>query len=51
VVCDGESAVHQRYGARSECAYLIRPDGYVGYRAQPADGDKLIAYLETIFTG
>jgi FAD binding domain len=50
VICDGESDVHRRYGARSECLYLVRPDGYVGYRSQPADGERLEAYLATIFT-
>jgi hypothetical protein len=50
VICDGESALHRRYGARSECLYLVRPDGYVAYRCQPADGDRLEAYLATIFT-
>jgi hypothetical protein len=49
VLLDPEGEIHQRYGARSECLYLIRPDGHVGYRGQPADGDKLLAYLETIF--
>jgi hypothetical protein len=51
VIFDGESDVHRRYGARSECLYLVRPDGYVAYRSQPADGEKLEAYLATIFTG
>ena len=49
MVLDATGAVHERYGARSECLYLVRPDGYVGYRSQPADGDKLLAYLERIF--
>jgi hypothetical protein len=31
------------------CAYLIRPDGYVGYRAAPADPTALARYLDTIF--
>jgi 2-polyprenyl-6-methoxyphenol hydroxylase-like FAD-dependent oxidoreductase len=48
VQLDPEGAVHQRYGARSECLYLVRPDGYVAYRCQPADGDKLFAYLERV---
>jgi 2-polyprenyl-6-methoxyphenol hydroxylase-like FAD-dependent oxidoreductase len=49
VVLDAAGAVHDRYGARSECLYVIRPDGYVGYRSQPADAGKLVAYLERIF--
>jgi 2-polyprenyl-6-methoxyphenol hydroxylase-like FAD-dependent oxidoreductase len=50
ILFDTDGEVHKRYGARSECLYLVRPDGYVGYRTQPADGAKLMAYLETIFT-
>jgi len=49
VLLDAAGAVHERYGARSECVYLIRPDGYVGYRSQPAEAAKLLAYLERIF--
>jgi 2-polyprenyl-6-methoxyphenol hydroxylase-like FAD-dependent oxidoreductase len=30
---------------------LVRPDGYVGYRGQPADEERLFAYLATIFRG
>jgi hypothetical protein len=47
---DADGSIHKRYGARSECLYLVRPDGYVAYRSQPADGAKLDAYLATIFT-
>jgi len=49
VIDDRDGALHQYFGARSECLYLIRPDGYVGYRAQPADEGKVIAYLEQLF--
>jgi hypothetical protein len=49
VLLDATGAVHERYGARSECLYLIRPDGYVAYRSQPAEADKLLGYLERIF--
>jgi hypothetical protein len=50
VLLDAHGTVHQRYGARSECLYLVRPDGHVAYRAQPANGDRLMAYLDRIFT-
>ncbi|MGH2397329.1 MAG: FAD-dependent monooxygenase [bacterium] len=46
---DAEGVLHHQYGAGSECLYLIRPDGYVGYRSQPADADRFFAYLKTIF--
>jgi peroxiredoxin len=49
VVADPDKALHARYGAKAECLYLIRPDGYIAYRSQPADGDRLLAYLDTLF--
>ena len=49
VLLDPEGALHRRFGARSECLYLIRPDGYVGYRCQPATLEPLLRYLDRIF--
>jgi hypothetical protein len=49
VLLDARGAIHKTYGARSECLYLIRPDGYVAYRTQPADGARLGEYLRSIF--
>jgi 2-polyprenyl-6-methoxyphenol hydroxylase-like FAD-dependent oxidoreductase len=34
---DPEGKLHARFGAGSECLYVVRPDGYVGFRSQPAD--------------
>ncbi|MCC7527209.1 MAG: FAD-dependent monooxygenase [Candidatus Melainabacteria bacterium] len=36
VFLDPDLSVHHIYCADSECLYLIRPDGYIGFRAQPA---------------
>ncbi len=49
LIVDAEQALHQRYGVRSECLYLIRPDGYVGYRSAPAVPAGLRAHLERLF--
>ncbi len=49
LICDPTEALHNRYGARGECLYLIRPDNYVGYRAIPPDVDALEQYLRSIF--
>lgn len=46
---DGEGEAHHHYGARHECLYLIRPDGYVAFRSQPVEEAPLQAYLKTIF--
>jgi 2-polyprenyl-6-methoxyphenol hydroxylase-like FAD-dependent oxidoreductase len=45
---DPEGQLHARFGAGSECLYLIRPDGYVGFRAQPADAGALERYLARV---
>jgi 2-polyprenyl-6-methoxyphenol hydroxylase-like FAD-dependent oxidoreductase len=42
-------ALHREYGADDEVLYLIRPDGYIGYRSQPAAAGPLRAYLDRIF--
>jgi hypothetical protein len=51
VVLDASKAMHRRYGAGSECLYLLRPDGYVGFRSQPAAWKVLEEHLASIFTG
>jgi len=38
--------LRKHYGIWNETLYLIRPDGYVGFRGQPADGSPLLAHLE-----
>jgi hypothetical protein len=51
LIRDPEGHLHDRYGAGdSDDPYLIRPDGYVAYRSQPADAAKLVAYLDRIIT-
>jgi 2-polyprenyl-6-methoxyphenol hydroxylase-like FAD-dependent oxidoreductase len=50
VLFDEGGPVHAVYGAQSECLYLVRPDGYVGYRCQPADSAGLFAYLDRVFS-
>jgi 2-polyprenyl-6-methoxyphenol hydroxylase-like FAD-dependent oxidoreductase len=45
---DGHRALHRRYGAGSECLYMVRPDGYIGYRSQPAQVEPVMAHLSTI---
>jgi 2-polyprenyl-6-methoxyphenol hydroxylase-like FAD-dependent oxidoreductase len=49
LVFDEDGAIHRRYGARSECAYVIRPDGHVGFRCQPADPAAIAAYWDAVF--
>ena len=49
VILDVDRSLHHRFGAGTTCVYLTRPDGYVGYRKEPADAEKLWAYLDRIF--
>jgi 2-polyprenyl-6-methoxyphenol hydroxylase-like FAD-dependent oxidoreductase len=48
--CDGDGSGHHRYGARHESLYLIRPDGYVGFRSQPADTAALVRHLQELYS-
>ncbi|MGQ3889286.1 FAD-dependent monooxygenase [Legionella sp. CNM-1927-20] len=49
VIFDEENKIHKRYGAISECLYLIRPDRIIGFRSMPPRWDKLELYLKKIF--
>jgi 2-polyprenyl-6-methoxyphenol hydroxylase-like FAD-dependent oxidoreductase len=46
VLIDLEGNLHHKYGAAHDCLYLIRPDGYVGFRSQPIDRSELEKYFE-----
>jgi hypothetical protein len=45
ILLDPRGELHHRYGARTECLYVIRPDGYIGFRSQPPDPEALKSYL------
>lgn len=46
---DADGDAYHLYGARYECLYLIRPDGYVAFRSQPAEWEPLAAFLGKTF--
>jgi hypothetical protein len=50
-ILDPDGRLHRHFDARVASLYLIRPDGYVGYRSQPPDAHWLAAYLERVFLG
>jgi 2-polyprenyl-6-methoxyphenol hydroxylase-like FAD-dependent oxidoreductase len=50
IVDDPEQTLHNRYGAETECLYLIRPDGYVGYRSAPATASRFRKYLDRVYS-
>lgn len=43
---DVTGVAHRRYGASYECLYLVRPDGYVGFRSQPVEWEALMGFLQ-----
>jgi 2-polyprenyl-6-methoxyphenol hydroxylase-like FAD-dependent oxidoreductase len=42
---DPAGAVARALGGRDGSLYLVRPDGYLGYRGEPTDADRLDAFL------
>ena len=49
ILLDPEHQLHRRYGAGAASLYFIRPDGYIGFRSQPAREEPLLAYLGRLF--
>jgi 3-(3-hydroxy-phenyl)propionate hydroxylase len=47
---DERGAAHERYGADPGAIYLIRPDGYIGFRGAETDTEPLRAALKSRFT-
>jgi 2-polyprenyl-6-methoxyphenol hydroxylase-like FAD-dependent oxidoreductase len=48
VLHDENGSLHHRYGVSRQSLYLIRPDGYVGFRSQPADLEKLNQHITKV---
>jgi hypothetical protein len=46
---DTQRQAHQRYGARYECLYLVRPDGHIGFRSQPVDITAVERYWAKVY--
>jgi len=42
---DPTRSAHRQYGVTSACAFVVRPDKYIGYRGRPFDADRLTADL------
>jgi 2-polyprenyl-6-methoxyphenol hydroxylase-like FAD-dependent oxidoreductase len=42
---DPTRSAHRQYGVISACAFVVRPDKYIGYRGRPVDIDRLTADL------
>jgi len=50
IIGDPALVAHRAYGAADPCLYLIRPDGYIGFRGSIDNSSGLIEYLGRIFT-
>lgn len=50
MLLDSNQEVHKLYGAKAQSLYLVRPDGYIGFRAQPAAAEPLPEYLSSLFS-
>ena len=46
---DDTGEAHKLYGAQSATVVLVRPDGYIGVRTQPASEHALFTYLDDVF--
>jgi pentachlorophenol monooxygenase len=46
VTHDAQNTFRAAYGASGTCAYLVRPDGYIGYRQDPPNPDGVIHALK-----
>jgi hypothetical protein len=44
---DTSGQLHQKLHANDRTFILVRPDGYIGFRCQPADGQALMTFLDT----
>ena len=42
---DPTRSAHRQYGVASACAFVVRPDKYIGYRSRPVEVDRLMADL------
>jgi hypothetical protein len=50
VLLDPCSELHKGWHANAGDIYLVRPDGYVGYRAASADAARVARYLDSVFS-
>ena len=46
---DTEGAFTAAYGGPGPALFLVRPDGYVGFRSNRLDGDGLLDALARVF--
>jgi 2-polyprenyl-6-methoxyphenol hydroxylase-like FAD-dependent oxidoreductase len=50
-VGDPDRLAHRQYDIAAASVYVVRPDGHIGYRGHPVDGDRVIADLAARLPG
>jgi 2-polyprenyl-6-methoxyphenol hydroxylase-like FAD-dependent oxidoreductase len=50
VLLDPDGEAEDAYGSTAECAYVIRPDLYIGHRSQPASQERILAHLARLMS-
>lgn len=48
IILDNDLNLHKSWEIDEGCFYLIRPDGYIGYRGKIADKEGLLSYLDRL---
>lgn len=48
-VADRADALHRRFGAQGACGFLIRPDGFIGFRARPLEPQGFHEFCKRLF--
>ncbi len=51
IYLDKNNQAHKRYFSKKSSVYLIRPDGYISYRACPISIDSLLIYWDKLMLG
>ena len=42
---DADGKLHEKFAAEYPTVIVVRPDGYIGYRCQPANKEKMLGWL------
>jgi 2-polyprenyl-6-methoxyphenol hydroxylase-like FAD-dependent oxidoreductase len=50
-LADPDRTAHRQYGVEQAGAFVVRPDGYIGYRGRPVDAEALLSDLATRLPG
>jgi hypothetical protein len=50
-LADAALRVHGRLGAAGAAAFVVRPDGYLGFRCEPPDAARLAGHLGQLGLG